>query len=189
MKLYNQNFTLKTLFVLFILVTVTSCVKDVDFDQTENIVPSPILESNLIYSTLVAPNFIDDSTQQEVITLTDTTRVEVISSDFFVDQLSKANLTFRFINSIDRQFVVDFEFLNDNDELKYNIQMPVPSGTVNSPILSETTVTIEEPELTSFKEATKLVYKITLPPTTTPLTSNTAGQLELQSKATLYFEL
>ena len=63
------------------------------------------------------------------------------------------------------------------------------SGVVTNPILSETTVLIDEPEITTFKEATKLVYKISLPPSASPIGPNSQGQLDLQSKATLYFEL
>ena len=44
-------------------------------------------------------------------------------------------------------------------------------------------------QITTFKEATKLVYKISLPPSASPIGPNSQGQLDLQSKATLYFEL
>ena len=61
-----------------------SCGSDVDFNQTENIRPTPIFESSLIFSSLEAPDFIDDTTQQERLILTDTARLEYINSDFFV---------------------------------------------------------------------------------------------------------
>lgn len=184
----KQNI-IKISLIALVLASLTSCVSDVDFNQAEVIMPSPTLESNLIYSTLIAPNFIDQQTQLEAVMVSDTTRLEVLSSDFFVDQLAKANLSFKFTNSIQRDFLVDFEFLNDTNELRYHVQVLVHSGVVTNPILSETTVLIDEPEITTFKEATKLVYKISLPPSTSPIGPNSQGQLDLQSKATLYFEL
>ena len=166
-----------------------SCVKDVDFDQAENILPTPVFESSLIYSNLEASNFINQTTQQEVIVLTDTTRLEYINSDFFVDQLSKTELTFQFTNSLDRIFNVDFVFVNDDDEQRYLAQIQVAPGQTNNPIVVEANFLIEEPDLSIFEEATKLIYRITLPPNTNPINSSDLGLLKLESKATFYFEL
>jgi len=172
-----------------ILISLNSCVKDVDFDQTENILPTPVFESSLIYSDLEASVFIDEITQQELIVLSDTTRLEYVNSDFFVDQLLKTNLTFEFTNSLDRNFSIDFEFVNDNDEQRYLAQIQVTPGQTNNPIIVEANFLIEEPELSTFEEATKLIYRITLPPSTNPIDPNALGRLKLESKATFYFEL
>ena len=100
-----KNLNLVSYIVLLLSVTLfNACVKDVDFDQTEDILPTPVFESSLIFSNLEAPSFLDDVSQQEVVVLTDTTRLEYINSDFFVDQLAKTNLTFKFTNSLDRDF-------------------------------------------------------------------------------------
>ncbi|MCD2260493.1 hypothetical protein [Psychroserpens luteolus] len=181
------------LVVLFIITVgvlfSSSCVNDVDFDQAENILPTPVFEASLIFSNLEATNFIDENTQQEVLVLTDTTRLEYINSDFFVDQLVKTNLTFQFTNSLDRNFNVDFIFVNDNDEQRYLAQVEVLPGLPDTPIFVESNFLIEEPELSTFEEATKLIYRITLPPNTNPIDISVLGQLKLESKATFYFEL
>lgn len=184
--------SLKTLyrFLIFLCVMLlTSCVKDVDFDQAENILPTPTFESNLIFSSLEATNFIDDTTQQEVVVLTDTTRLEFINSDFFVDQLTKTNFTFQFTNSLDRSFNIDFVFVNDNNEQRYLAQVEVLEGQPESPTIIQSNFLIEEPDLTLFEEASKLIYRITLPVTTNPLETSNLGVLKLESKATFYFEL
>ena len=183
----NKYLDLAVIFVCLSLFT--SCVSDVDFDQTEDILPTPILESSLIFSTLEAPNFINGLTQQERIVLTDTTRLEYIDSDFFVDQLAKTNLTFQFANSLDRNFNIDFVFVNDNDEQRYIAQIEVLAGQPNSPTLIESNFLVEEPELSLFEESTKLIYRITLPSTTNPIETSDLGILKLESKATFYFEL
>nr|WP_321237251.1 hypothetical protein [uncultured Psychroserpens sp.] len=173
----------------FCFLLLTSCVSDTDFDQAEDILPTPVFESSLIFSNLTATNFIDSNTQQEVIVLVDTTRLEYINSDFFVDQLLKTNLTFSFTNSLNRSFNVDFEFVTDDNEQRYLAQVEVPPGQPDNPILVVSNFLIEEPELTSFEEATKLIYKITLLPSTSPIAPSTLGVLKLESKATFYFEL
>ena len=185
-----KNLNLVSYIVLLLSVTLfNACVKDVDFDQTEDILPTPVFESSLIFSNLEAPSFLDDVSQQEVVVLTDTTRLEYINSDFFVDQLAKTNLTFKFTNSLDRDFNIAFEFVTDADELRYLAEIDVPAGEPSNPILVESSFLIEEPELSTFEEATKLIYKITLPPSTNPISPTTLGSLKLESKATFYFEL
>ena len=178
---YGVVFTCLALFL--------SCVDDTDFDQAENILATPVLESSLIFSNLSSSNFINDDTQLEVTELIDTTRLEYINSDFFVDQLLKTNLTFRFTNGLDRGFNVSFEFVTDDNELRYQAQVEVPPGQPDNLVLVESNFLIEEPELSTFEEATKLIYRITLPPTTSPIDIDTPGILKLESKATFYFEL
>ncbi|MEM5565319.1 hypothetical protein WNY78_09395 [Psychroserpens sp. AS72] len=183
---------LKSRYLLFLLVNVLllhSCVSDVDFEQAENIVPTPTLESSLIFSSLEAPNFIDDTTQQERLVVTDTTRLEYINSDFFVDQLAKTNLTFQFTNSLNRDFSIDFVFVNDSNEQRYSAHVDVQAGQPNIPIQVTSNFLIEEPDLSIYEEATTLIYRITLPPTSNPIEASNLGVLKLESKATFYFEL
>jgi len=175
--------------LILIMAVMTSCVRDVDFSQSENIVPTPTLEADLIYSSLRASQFIDADTQMEATTIIDTVRLEYINSEFFIDQLLKTNLTFQFTNSLERAFLVDFEYLNNQDELRYFLQIEIPQGSPSNPVTVETNVLIEEPNLSIFEEAIKLVYKITLPPASNPLESTDQGELKLQSKSTFYFEI
>lgn len=166
-----------------------SCGSDVDFNQTENIRPTPIFESSLMFSNLEALDFIDDTTQQERLVLIDTTRLEYINSDFFVNQILKTELTFLFSNSLNRAFNVDFIFVNDADEQRYIAQVEVLAGQPESPSVIASNFLIEEPDLSLFEEATTLIYRITLPPTASPIESLDLGALKLESKSTFYFEL
>jgi hypothetical protein len=168
-------------FIFISIGLLTSCVSDVDFDQTENILPTPVFEANLIFSNIEASRFIDDAT--------DTTRLEYLNSDFFVDQIAKTELLFRFTNSINRDFNIDFIFVNDNNEPRYVAQVDVLAGQPDSPSSIISNFLIEEPELSLFEESTKLIYKITLPPTTSPIDTSQLGFLKLESKSTFYFEL
>ncbi len=177
---------LHLLFLCFFITT--SCVSEVDFDQAENISPTPVLEASLIVSNLEASNFIDDTNQQELLSISDVVRLNFINSDFFVDQLVKANLTFQFTNSLNRDFNVDFIFVTDANEQRYLAQVEVLAGSPDSPTFIESNFLIEEPDLSLFVESTRLIYEITLPPTNTPIAPSTLGVLKLESKSTFYFE-
>ncbi len=169
--------------------SLTSCVKDSEVSSSETRLASPMLESNLIISTLDVSNFINEEERREVMILTDTLNFERIEPDFLAGQLVKTQLNFKLINSLDRAFKVDFEFLNEANDIKHSLQVPVSSGSIDTPITVEANVIIKEPELTTFKEATKLVYKITLPSSDTALTADTQGKISLISKATHFFQM
>jgi len=53
-----------------------SCVSDVDFDQTQDIVLSPTVDASLIFFTLDTSDFESVDTQEAVVTVRDTTRLE-----------------------------------------------------------------------------------------------------------------
>ncbi len=167
----------------------TSCVKDNEIGQNNSSEPSSSITSDLIVSSLNASSFNDESTQQERVIYLDTTQLDLMSSDFFNEELIKSNLSFHFKNSLNKDFRVDFEFLNDRNELKFALQIPISAGSKEKPISVKTSVVIETPELSTFKEATKLVYKITLLTNDEFLLSESEGELELHSDATYFFDI
>lgn len=179
------------IFVIFmgLLMSLTSCVKDSEVSSSEYRADSTVIESDLIISTLDASSFIIEEQQSEVMILTDTMNLERMEPDFMEGLLVKTQLNFKFINSLNRALKVDFEFLDDVNILKHSLQIPVSSGSLESPITVEAKVLIKEPELLTFKEATKLVYKITLLSNKTPLTTGENGKISLLSKATHFFEM
>jgi hypothetical protein len=105
-----------------------------------------------------------------------------------MDELSQTNLTFKLKNSLEREFKIDIAFLNDFDELKFSLQIPVSSGTKQKPITVETNVVIEIPELATFTEATKIIYTISMLPGEKKLVPENEGTLELQSDATYFLD-
>jgi hypothetical protein len=178
-----------TLIFLSILLITLSCTKDVDFDQAEAIAPTPTLESNLVFFNFNNENLLDEDTQQEFLMLADTTRLEVISDNFFVDNLVRTDITLEFTNSFQRPFELDILFLNDANELKYSIESTIESGTIANPTVMTSTTVIDIDEIDTFKEATKLVVKTVLPPTATPITPTSEGNIKFRSKATFYLDL
>lgn len=163
-------------------------MKDSDLGTENTFESSSVLTSNLMSSSLDASSFLEEFTNQERTIRIDTTYLEWTSSSFLTDQWSKTNLTFKIKNSIEREFNIDVEFMNDLDEVKFSFQIPVSSGTKQKPITVETNVVIEIPELATFKEATKLVYKIALLPDDLQLIPESEGTLELQSDAAYFLD-
>lgn len=176
------------LFLTFFFV-LSSCVKDVDINLEENIAPLPILESELMTRTLGITDFINTEKFQTSHMVIDTLDMALIRSSFFIDEMKKTSLSLKFTNSLDTEFKMDFEFLNDANELKYTVHVPIASGSVENPMHIETTVNIKEPELKIFKEATKMVFKLSPILVSKPISTNTKGSISFQSKVTFLFEM
>lgn len=177
------------LLFISILLIVLSCTKGVDFDQGDNITPSPTLESNLVFFEFANEDLLDEDTQQELLMLVDTTRLEVISELFFVDHMLRTDITLEFTNSFQRPFEVDILFLNDANELKYSIASEIAEGTLANPHVFTSITVIDIDEIDTFKEATKVVVKTVLPPSATPITPTTEGTIKFRSKATFYLDI
>ena len=78
-----------------------------------------------------------------------------------------------------------YQFLNDNNEIKYELTIPIQDGNVNNLVITEFTEIIENNDLIDFMMATKVVVN-TIANTSL---NNIDGNLDLQSKATYYLRL
>ena len=174
--------------IIGLFLALTSCYKDgeIVLDSKQ---PSSKITSDLIITTINASSFIDSKTQQERLIHIDTTSLDIVSADFLIEELIKTNLSFQFKNSMNSDFRIEFEFLNDRNEVKFEFQIPVSAGTKEKPVVVETSVIIESSELTNFKESTKLVYKVIFLHSDKPLSRDSIGVLELHSNATYLFDI
>lgn len=178
-----------SVFVLLIGL-LNSCVKDVDFDQAENLQVSPALEISLIRFDEPASRFVDDSSlEQEVIR--DSVRIDIFSDDFVVDNLRRAEFLFETTNSINRAFNAEIQFLNDNNELQHLIEFGVDASPTNQDIVSITEEIFENDAIADLTATTKLLLTFTMQPSPdgSVLDENSLGSLKLRSKGSFYIDL
>lgn len=177
--------------ILFVLsLIITSCVKDVDFDQAENFVISPVVVSSFIFIEEPANRFVDNGI--EITTIRDSIKnIEILSDQFVADNLIKAEFLFETTNSVNRAFQVQVEFFNDAFELQEISSFTVLQSPLNEEIISESTKTFEGNSLEALKATSQIVITLTLLPSSdgSILNENSIGQLRLRSKATFYFDI
>ena len=177
----------KKLHLLFLFTAVilifTACIKDTDFNQTDDIVITPILELDLLFFNLNSENFSDLGTNNLVVT--DTTFFNFLNDEFTVDNLIKADFYFRNTNSFPIQFTTQYQFLDENNDLHYEILIPVNSGSLNNPVITEYTEIIEGDNIVNLTMAEKVVVNVLA---SSPL-DNLDGILKLQSKTTYYLRI
>lgn len=173
------------LWSVLILVSFTSCVKDTDFDQADDIVLTPVVELDFIYFTLDSSDYYNPITGEHRLTASDTTNLNFLDETFVREDLKRAEFLFRFENSAPMNYVTEFQFLTENNVLKYELAIPIPAGSLNAPHLLEHIENIEGEGLNDLTHASKVVVNVTAPTSM----ENVEGALNLQSKTTYYLEI
>ena len=170
-----------SLFALLLLLF-SSCVKDVDLDQYNEIVIPPTAAIDLIYFTLDPDEFTDASGNLQG--ANDFLRLEFLDDDYIQDGLVGADFNFVFINSFQQEFVTTFKFVSENNAVQHTVQINVPAGKVGEPAVVNYTEVIPRSQIDAIKRSIKLLVEVEMKANSAPL----EGQLQLESKAYYKFE-
>ncbi|WP_298514403.1 hypothetical protein [uncultured Kordia sp.] len=172
--------------ILFVLLF-ASCVKDVDFEQAEDIAISPVLEASLIFFDFQASQF-SEPTGTAIVVEGDDLELDVFNDEFFRDNLIKGEFFFEVTNTIDRNFRADIIMYDANDQVTHAFAIDVtPDG--NNEVVTTHTEVFEDVLLDQLKNTTRLEFILSMFPSPTgiPLDENSIGNIKMRSKATLFF--
>lgn len=185
-----KELALNTILLLCITLSFNACIKDVDFDQAENLSISPALEVSILHFEEPVNTFLDDD-GVEIITVKDSVNIGIFSDQFVVDNLIKADFLFEATNTINRAYEAEIEFYNDLFELQHTINFGVSESPNNQDVVVEYVEIFEGMELEALKATTNLVLTLNLLPSMdgSTLNENTPGDLILRSKASFYFNI
>lgn len=177
----------KNICLLFLVTSVlflfNACVKDTDFNQTDAIELTPLVELDFIFFNINSQNFTDLGINNTIVS--DTTDLDFLDSGIVSENIIRADFYFRNSNSFPVSFLAQYQFLNDNNEIKYEVIVPVQAGNNIDPVITEFTEIIENNALVNFTMATKVVVNTIA----TSSLNNINGNLDLQSKATYYLRI
>ncbi len=177
------------LLTLALVLQSVSCVKDVDFDQVEDVVLTPVFEADFIFSTFDTAQFVDPDIDPTIIipevVVDDTLNYDLLGSDFIVDNLEQVELTFEFSNTIEREFEFDFGFLNGAGQRigpSFSITVNAGMGPGTDPVPTNEIIILDNATINILGAATKLVSEIRVQ----NVNSTLEGVLELRSKGTYF---
>jgi hypothetical protein len=175
------------IYLVFVLLVVffSACVKDTDFDKASDIVLNPVVELDLLYFDLPANRFFDTVANTSILTARDTTAIPFLNDSDIRDNLKKIVFSFRVDNSIQREFLVNFEFLNQLDSLVYASPILVAPGALESPVIIELLDTVEGQDLENLTEAERVAVSVTIASSDNSLD----GNINLRSIVTYYLEI
>lgn len=175
----------KVLSFFALLCIVTSCVKDTDFDQADEITVAPVYELDLVFFDVESSEFVPEERPEGAHKVTDTTEVRFLDDSFVQESLVRAEVFFKFTNSIPRSFLTQIEFLDDDDLPRYMFEIPVAGGSLTEPVITEHFEIFETPDdILDITGSSQVVITITVPESPQGL----EGTLNLQSKSTYFLE-
>ncbi|WP_086030218.1 hypothetical protein [Tenacibaculum holothuriorum] len=172
----------KYIFLIITILSLTSCVKDLDFNQAENFTLEPKAIASLVYFKIPSRGFIDTN-DNEVTEISD----ETIIDNIITKELVEAELDFEITNPFDRNFTIDFQFLDENNNLMHTI--PTINVPANSPNLTEkrTIVVADSPQFLNSKKIKVTIRMSTA--TGTPINPNEIKDFIFKSAGTFTFKI
>ena len=91
-------------FLFLLAVGLSSCVKDVDFDQAGDISLQPEIQADLLIFEIDQTDFIDPANNRQRLTIRDTVRLEFLDDDYVQKDLQSAEFSFRYRNTFPQSF-------------------------------------------------------------------------------------
>ncbi|MBJ2175030.1 hypothetical protein JBL43_12330 [Aureibaculum sp. A20] len=107
---------------------ILSCTSTVDFDQLENIEFDQSFTASFIFLNLTQNQFLNADNSAEVATLTDVSIIDIFNSEYVQENLVQADFNFDVENTFNRNFDVEFSFLNEDDSITESFTFNVPNN-------------------------------------------------------------
>ena len=164
---------------------IISCSKNLDFSQIDDYVASPIYTFSLTYFKVTPSNFIDAVTGNEIDLPADVSDFKVFENEFIRKNLVKAVFNVEIKNELDRDVILQFNFLDDANNPVYQFdQINISANTLN--FTYEETLEVSTNE--NILNATRVSVKINLSPSVTPLEPSDTSEFEFKSSVILFIE-
>ncbi|UNZ00393.1 hypothetical protein MQE36_08645 [Zhouia spongiae] len=170
---------------LFLLLLV-SCVKDVDFDQVDNIRLTPVFEGSFVYFDIEANQFVENG--QEMISAGDLVKMDAVSESFSVNNLVRADFHFQFTNTISRNFEITLNFLDKNQEVLRALSYDIPASS-GADVEVKDTVIFSGDSIGQLTSTVLLGMEIVLVDGTPGLTETSEGSVSMNSFVTIYLQV
>lgn len=181
MKMPPKKFLFKAAF-LFLFFSLTSCVKDVDLDQAQEIVIPPTAAIDLVFFDLTLDEFSVGPGGN--LWAEDESRLDFLDDDYIQDGLMRADFNFRIINSFENAFKINILFRSPTNAIRYQIPIEIPPGSIETPAVIDYTEIVDNSQIDKIKKSIKVSIDIDM--LEDPVV--TEGSLQLKSKGTYYFE-
>ncbi len=120
MKLLKKLSTLTLL-----IITLNSCIGDVDFNQANDLEFSPEFDIALVYFNLQKNDFIDQNTNLETPLRLDFTNIDIFDNSTVSDKLEKVVLKFEIENTFNKSFSIDFILMDNNNNVLISIPFTI----------------------------------------------------------------
>jgi len=181
----KNSFRYKSLGIFALVLLSFSCSSDLDFEQTDEFNIQPVFTTNLAYFDLKANMFVIDGTEKNVFSYVSV--IDFFNTSFFNENLVQTDLFFKVNNTINRAYNLNLAFLNDQNQVLYTINIPVPAYTGTDNIVKKTVV-FNADNVAVLINTTKINFTLIMLPGP-PLMESSSGSIELSSSITAYLDV
>lgn len=176
--------------LIFSFFLAQACFEDVDFDQPTDVILNPVFDVSVAFFEIEASQFVETGMEAPFVndSITD---IDIFQDDFIRDNLVKAELTFSANNTINRSFILRFDFFDNENQLQHTFSFTIPASSTGTPVVIEHIETFESTTLDALLNTTQLELTAILVPSTdgSILNENSTGRVEVQSKGRFYFNV
>ena len=160
-----------------------SCSNNLNFDNI-NLEIEPEVTSPLVFFELDQRDFLDEN-NQEITVVSDITVFRIFDNTVLKDNLVELTLDFEIENGFDRSFLLDFVFLDEDENITYDVEdFSINAGDLD--YSSTRSIVIEtSPE---FLNSIKVRVDVVLSPSTTTLNPDIEKTFKFRSSGTFYLK-
>lgn len=170
--------------VLLLILSVSSCVKDTDFDQFDQTLLTPVVDLNLIFWEVQSPSFNDTSGNLPLGFVRDTTEIRFLDDPDTQESVVRADFLFEFENTSDADYDLVIDFVSLSGQVTYTLQTTIEAGTLNTPWQQTILDEIMAPEVNAITQAGLIAISATAQGTPPD-----QGNLKMKSKVRFYLEI
>lgn len=169
--------------IVICIAFLVSCSNNLNFDNI-NLEIEPEVTSPLVFFELDQRDFLDEN-NQEITVVSDITVFRIFDNTVLKDNLVELTLDFEIENGFDRSFLVDFVFLDEDENITYDVEdFSINAGDLD--YSSTRSIVIEtSPE---FLNSIKVRVDVVLSPSTTTLNPDIEKTFKFRSSGTFYLK-
>lgn len=156
-----------------------SCTKPIDFNQANDLVLEPVLESSLIFYKAKATDFFIGG--KEETNAEDFVEIDLFNNSFVQDNLLKVEFIFEIENSINRAYQLQVSFLDASGQLLERFVINTDASATNEILKTTHTEVFEGESLQRIQLSRILVFTLVMLPGEA-VNENTPGEIKVQSK-------
>lgn len=169
---------------IFVAIGMTSCVKDVDFNQAGEIALKPEIETDLIIFNVDEQEFVDGEKNKQKTLIRDGVRLEFLDDSYIQNDLQEVEFSFRYTNTFPQAFFTRIIFLSENNAKQHEVNFYIGAGSEQHPAITEKVDYIGADNIGVIKRSIKMVVEIEALPSDEPFN----GTLKFESKGHFSFE-
>ncbi|MFD2833491.1 hypothetical protein [Gramella sp. AN32] len=162
----------------------SSCFKDVDFSEAENIQLTPDLKVSIIEYQLNEIDFTDSETGIFTPVIHDTIRLEYLDDSYVQDGLMYAEFRFKHENTFSFPIGSKIIFLSEENNSQFQVNYTIPAGSDVNPGIIDTLHIMEGEEIKKVRRSINMAIELQILEEPKSL----EGELDFSSRGLYRFE-